>query len=91
LLNGKSDESITKVRLPRHFPAAYQWLYVVSGEGEAVVNGEGHPLREGALLLIEASDLHEVRNTGEEPLRILNVYVPPLYTEDGEELPAGEK
>jgi hypothetical protein len=26
---------------------ADQWLYVVYGAGEAVVNGEGHPLRGG--------------------------------------------
>jgi mannose-6-phosphate isomerase-like protein (cupin superfamily) len=70
---------------------ADQWLYVVSGTGEAVVNGETRPLREGTLLLIERGDTHEVRNTGREALRTLNVYVPPAYTEDGEELPPGRK
>ena len=70
---------------------ADQWLYVVRGTGEAVVNGETQPLREGTLLLIERGDTHEIRNTGREELRTLNVYVPPAYTEDGEELPAGQK
>src|SRR5262245_41396597 len=70
---------------------ANQWLYVVSGVGEAVVNGASHPLQEGTLLLIEAGETHEIRNTGEEPLRTLNVYVPPAYTPDGEELPPGKK
>jgi mannose-6-phosphate isomerase-like protein (cupin superfamily) len=70
---------------------ADQWLHIVSGAGEAVVNGEGHPLWEGTLLLIEAGNLHEIRKTGEEPMSTLNVYDPPAYTADGAELPAGEK
>ena len=70
---------------------ADQWLFVVSGTGEAIVNGERHPLQEGTLLLIEAGEHHEIRTHGDEPLRTLNVYVPPAYTQDGEELPAGKK
>jgi mannose-6-phosphate isomerase-like protein (cupin superfamily) len=68
---------------------ADQWLYVVGGTGEAVVNGERLELREGTLLLIGRGDAHEVRNTGKGPLRTLNVYVPPAYTDQGDELPAG--
>jgi mannose-6-phosphate isomerase-like protein (cupin superfamily) len=68
---------------------ADQWLYAVSGTGVAVVNDDRVELREGSLLLIERGDRHEIRNTGQEPLRTLNVYVPPAYTDQGEELPAG--
>jgi mannose-6-phosphate isomerase-like protein (cupin superfamily) len=68
---------------------ADQWLYVVSGVGQAIVNGEAVELREGTLVLIHRGDKHEIRNTGSGPLRTLNVYVPPAYTEDGGELPAG--
>jgi mannose-6-phosphate isomerase-like protein (cupin superfamily) len=70
---------------------ADQWLFVVAGTSEAIVNGETIPLKAGTLLLIERGDTHEIRNTGKEPLRTLNVYVPPAYTEDGEELPRGRK
>jgi mannose-6-phosphate isomerase-like protein (cupin superfamily) len=66
-----------------------QWLYVVSGTGVAVVNKRRYPLRTGTLLLIEHGDTHEIRNTGAEPLRTLNLYVPPAYTEDGDPLPRG--
>src|SRR5215469_16757327 len=69
---------------------ADQWLYVVSGSGQAVVNGDRVELREGTLLLIRRGDTHEVRNTGSNLLQTLNVYVPPAYTDDGEELPAGK-
>ena len=68
---------------------ADQWLFVVRGSGEAVVNGRRVALRAGTLLLIQRGDYHEIRNTGRGPLRTLNVYVPPAYTQAGEELPAG--
>lgn len=69
---------------------ADQWLYVVSGTGVAVVNGDRVELRAGTLVLIRRGDKHEIRNTGDGPLQTLNVYVPPAYTEDGEELSAGK-
>src|SRR5438105_731121 len=69
---------------------ADQLLFVVSGGGEAVVNGKKHALKKWSLLLIERGDTHEIRNTGRTPLRTLNFYVPPAYTSEGEESPAGK-
>lgn len=68
-----------------------QWLFVVSGTGVAVVNRKRYPLRAGTLLLIEHGDRHEIRNTDSVPLRTLNLYTPPAYTAEGEELPRGRK
>ncbi len=62
----------------RH-PVADQWLYVVSGRGRATVEGETISLGPGSLLLIEAGEAHEIECTGEEPLRTINVYAPPVY------------
>jgi mannose-6-phosphate isomerase-like protein (cupin superfamily) len=70
---------------------ADQWLYVVGGEGLALVEGTRVELREGTLVLIQRGETHEIRNTGREPLRTLNVDVPPAYTAEGDELPAGRK
>src|SRR5436189_3426718 len=67
-----------------------QWLFVVSGSGQAIVNRHRYRLRAGALLLIERGDTHEIKNTGREKLVTLNFYVPPAYTSDGEELPAAK-
>lgn len=67
-----------------------QWLYVVSGTGVAVIEGEQHPLREGTLLLIEHGETHEIRVTGVQPLSTVNFYSPPAYTDDGDPLPAGK-
>ena len=68
---------------------ADQWLFVVGGEGEAIVEGERVSLREGTLVLIRRGETHEIHNTGRGPLKTLNVYVPPAYTAEGDELPAG--
>jgi mannose-6-phosphate isomerase-like protein (cupin superfamily) len=70
---------------------ADQWLFVVAGSAQVVVNGHRRALRAGTLLLIERGETHEIRNTGRTPLRTLNVYVPPAYTAGGDELPRGRK
>jgi len=66
---------------------ADQWLFVVSGTGEARIKGRRLPLREGVLVLIEHGDQHEIRNTGRAPLKTLNFYSPPAYRANGDELP----
>ena len=56
-----------------------QWLYVVSGSGRAVVEGETVRLDSGDLVVVEAGETHEIENDGNEPLQTLNLYVPPDY------------
>ena len=68
---------------------ADQWLFVLSGSGVATLGGRTHRLKAGTLVLIERGTTHEIRNTGRTPLKTLNVYVPPAYRADGEELPRG--
>jgi mannose-6-phosphate isomerase-like protein (cupin superfamily) len=69
---------------------ADQWLVVISGTGAAIINGRKVPLRTGSMVLIERGDTHEIRNTGRGVLKTVNVYVPPAYTADGEELTSGK-
>jgi mannose-6-phosphate isomerase-like protein (cupin superfamily) len=68
---------------------ADQWLFVVSGRGEASVGGRKLPLGPGDLLLIEKGERHEISNTGRTNLKTLNFYVPPAYTKSGNPRPAG--
>jgi len=53
------------------------------------LGGRTHRLKAGSLVLIERGTTHEIRNTGRTPLKTLNVYVPPAYRADGDELPRG--
>lgn len=68
---------------------ADQWLFVLSGTGQAILGGRRHALRRNTALLIERGTTHEIRNTGRTPLRTINLYVPPAYTRSGDERPAG--
>jgi mannose-6-phosphate isomerase-like protein (cupin superfamily) len=65
---------------------ADQWLFVISGTGAAIIGGRRHALQKHTLLLIEHGERHEIRNTGQAPLKTLNLYSPPGYTKNGEEL-----
>jgi mannose-6-phosphate isomerase-like protein (cupin superfamily) len=68
---------------------ADQWLYVETGTGEAKINDHIYPLEPSSLVLIQRGDTHEIRNTGRTPMKTLNLYLPPAYTSDGDELPPG--
>jgi mannose-6-phosphate isomerase-like protein (cupin superfamily) len=73
----------------RHL-GADQWLIVTEGNGTAIVNGRNVALKAGTIVLIEAGDTHEIRNTGRSLLKTVSVYLPPAYDADGEELKAGK-
>ena len=68
---------------------ADQWLFVASGRGMAIVEGARRALRPGSLLLIERDVRHEIRATGDAPLKTVNFYSPPAYTAMGGERSAG--
>jgi mannose-6-phosphate isomerase-like protein (cupin superfamily) len=46
-------------------------------------------LKPGGVVLIEAGDRHEIRNTGRSLLKTLSVYAPPAYRNEEIELSAG--
>lgn len=73
-----------------HHVGADQWLYVLSGAGEAIIDDARHPLHAGSLLVIERGETHEIRAIGDEPLCTVNFYSPSTYRANGEPLPAGE-
>jgi mannose-6-phosphate isomerase-like protein (cupin superfamily) len=62
----------------RH-PTSDQWLFVASGSGSAIVEGEQVTLEAGDVLLIAAGEGHEVRAADGAPLVTVNVYAPPVY------------
>ena len=68
---------------------ADQWLLVTEGTGQAVVNGRAKKLKPGTMILIEAGDRHEIRNTGRTLLKTVSIYVPPAYRDEETELAAG--
>ena len=69
-------------------PASEQWVYVISGRGEVVVDKGGRKRKmkvtPGGMVLIEKGQTHQIRQMGAEALVTLNFYAPPAYREDGE-------
>jgi mannose-6-phosphate isomerase-like protein (cupin superfamily) len=66
-----------------------QWLFVVSGTGEAKIGKRRGKLRRikletGSLLTIEKGELHQIINTSKRLFRSINFYAPPAYDADGE-------
>lgn len=51
-------------------------IFVYEGTGEALVGGEGHPLRPGTTLYLDAERTHKFVNTGDGPLRFFWVLMP---------------
>ncbi|MCL1634241.1 cupin domain-containing protein [Luteimonas sp. SX5] len=70
---------------------ADQWLYVVSGRGVAIVEGERVPLKAGTLLVVEKRERHEIRNTGRTLLKTLNFYYPPAFGSRGDPIGPGRQ
>src|SRR5205809_6161675 len=70
-------------------PGSEQWLFVISGSGEAKIGKRRGQLRRiklepGSLLIIEKGELHQIVNSGKRSLRTINFYAPPAYDEQGE-------
>lgn len=59
-----------------------QFIRVEVGEGEAILDGERHELRDGTALVIPSGTEHNVINTSRaDPLRLYTVYSPPQHAD----------
>jgi mannose-6-phosphate isomerase-like protein (cupin superfamily) len=56
-----------------------QTLVFVSGEGDAVLEGEREPVTPGHLVFVPAGTRHNFVNTGSEPLKLWTIYAPPEH------------
>lgn len=70
--------------------ASDQWLYIVEGTGQAIVNGHSYELTPGVVMLIERGDIHELKATGRSALKTINIYVPPAFQDAETPLSAGK-
>ena len=58
-------------------PGVEEILYVVSGEGQQMINDEpSQPIKPGMCIHIPADIYHSTINTGWEPLKLIAVYSP---------------
>jgi mannose-6-phosphate isomerase-like protein (cupin superfamily) len=69
-------------------PKSEQWLFVIAGNGRAIVGRNRVIIKENSLLLIEKGEAHQVTNTGRKALVTLNFYCPPAYDDRGDVKPS---
>jgi len=62
-------------------PDVDQFFRVEAGGGEVTINGETTPIKVGTGIVIPAGSKHNVKNTGEEPLRVYTLYAPPHHAD----------
>lgn len=56
---------------------ADQTTFFVAGEGRAELDGHGTKVGPSHLLVIPQGTVHNITNTGAEPLKLFSVYAPP--------------
>ena len=56
-----------------------QLLFIVEGEGKALLDGREQDLEDGMVVCVPAGTRHNVVNTDDEPMRLFTVYAPPQH------------
>jgi quercetin dioxygenase-like cupin family protein len=56
---------------PKHFHDYEHEIYVLDGKGVVVDGDQERPLAPGDVLLVSPNDVHQFKNTGNQPLRFL--------------------
>lgn len=56
-----------------------QTLYIHTGAGEGMLNGETFPLAPGETIVVTPGTRHNFKNTGTEPMKIITTYSPPNH------------
>ncbi len=56
-----------------------QILVIVEGEGQAIINKESKKIVKHDVIFVPAGAMHNIKNTGEEDLKLFTVYSPPEH------------
>lgn len=56
-----------------------QFFRFEEGKGEVVIDGVANPVEDDIAVIVPAGAKHNVRNTGDEPLRLYTIYGPPEH------------
>lgn len=60
-------------------PNTDQMLFIIEGEGEAIINGETREIEKHGVIFVPAGVTHNFKNTGDEKLKLFTVYAPPEH------------
>lgn len=62
-------------------PTTDQMLFIVDGEAEAILNGEVRELDEHDVVFVPAGTTHNIKNVGDEELKLFTVYAPAAHAD----------
>lgn len=58
-----------------------QILFIVDGEGEAILNGEASPIQKKSVIFVPAGTAHNIINKGQEQMKLYTVYAPSTHAD----------
>jgi quercetin dioxygenase-like cupin family protein len=64
------------VRPAHSHPHSEELIYILSGSGEVMVEGEVEPVRAGTAVLFEEGKVHMLRNSGDEEMKVACFFAP---------------
>lgn len=68
---------------PAHsHPEGEELIYLITGTGEAWVDGEIEPMRAGTAVLFEKGSVHMIRNVGKDEMKVICFFSPPTGLEN---------
>ena len=56
-----------------------QFFRVEEGSGEVLIDGKTHEIEDDDAIIVPAGARHNVRNTGDTPLKLYTLYAPPEH------------
>lgn len=62
-------------------PGTDQILFIVEGQGKAVINGKTYPVAENDFVFVPAGARHNLTNSEDEELKLFTVYSPPEHAD----------
>jgi len=66
-----------KVRPAHCHPNGEELIYIVSGSGRVMVDGEVGPVKAGTAVLFPVGKVHMLQNTGNEEMKVVCFFAPP--------------
>lgn len=57
------------------------FLFILEGQGEALLKSKHQPARKGDVMIVSAGCRHNLKNSGQDVLKLVAIYTPPEFGE----------